>query len=243
MQYFLQWSAFLTFSHEQFISQLPEDSKEAERAKEEEVEEEEKPEEKASEEEQTAEENNKEDEDASALFGGSSAGNTPRLPKGFHQLKGGTTLGPAKEGEDVSNLFGGPTSGGGPADSSFNMFSGAPPPSDGSDPFTAIGNQVASDDPFAQIAANLKTQSGTSPFNCSGGETILPRCLTCPAAGRDAPAAAKSSLPGVPPTKATIKFNLAEDTPENIIARSLIVGNFEAAVNCCVKIGRMVTRR
>lgn len=56
----------------------------------------------------------------------------------------------------MSNLFSGPTSGGVPADSTFDMF-GAPPPSEGSDPFASIGNQPA-DDPFAQIAANLKAQ-------------------------------------------------------------------------------------
>lgn len=185
----------------EFISRLPDNEKEAEHAKEEETEEEEKEapaEEKASEDEPSEEEAKKEEDDASALFGGSPAAST-------------------KEGEDVSNLFGAPASSGAPTDSSFDMF-GAPPPSEGHDPFAALGQPSGSDDPFAQIAANL-------PPAETGSET-------------SAASTAKAPLMPIPTTKATIKFDLTEDNSENIITRSLIVGNFEAAVNCCMKIGR-----
>jgi hypothetical protein len=119
----------------------------------------------------------------------------------------------------VSNLFGAPASSGAPTDSSFDMF-GAPPPSEGHDPFAALGQPSGSDDPFAQIAANL-------PPAETGSET-------------SAASTAKAPLMPIPTTKATIKFDLTEDNSENIITRSLIVGNFEAAVNCCMKIGRTV---
>jgi len=183
----------------EFISQLPDradDNNEAEHAKEEETEEDEKEAKAKDNEESTKEHARKEGEDeadASALFGGPPSAAT-------------------SEAEDVSNLFG--SSGGSANDSLF----GAPPPSEGGDLFSSLG-QAADDDPFAQIAASaMSTTTATSQTT-------------------DSTSAAKNLARALSP-KATIKFDLAEDSPENAIARALIVGNFEAAVDCCLKIGR-----
>ena len=54
----------------------------------------------------------------------------------------------------------------------------------------------------------------------------------------------KNKEPEVAPVTETkqpsVPIQFTEDGPEGLITRALIVGNFEAAVDCCVKTDRMV---